>query len=167
MSTENKYNKNEALKKLKDLATSIDFTMMATNLSKKPIHAIPMSTKKVDDTGTIWFLSGADSEHNANIEKDSSVQLLYAKPGDMEFLSVYGVATITKDKAILKELYGKSDDAWFDGLEDPNLTAIKFKPESAQYWDTKSNKLVSLLKMGYAAVTGDKVELGETGSLNV
>ena len=156
MSTENLSN-TDAINKLKDLATSIDFAMMVTNLSNKPLDAIPMSTKKVDEVGNIWFLSGADSDHNANIAKDA----------DMQFLSVFGKAFVTRDKAILEELYSTTDDSWFDGVEDPNLTAIKFTPSQAQYWDTKNNKFVSLLKMGYAAVTGDKVDVGETGSLNL
>ncbi|MEZ7497078.1 pyridoxamine 5'-phosphate oxidase family protein [Leeuwenhoekiella aequorea] len=166
MSTENLSN-TDAINKLKDLATSIDFAMMVTNLSNKPLDAIPMSTKKVDEVGNIWFLSGADSDHNANIAKDADMQLLYAKPSDMQFLSVFGKAFVTRDKAILEELYSTTDDSWFDGVEDPNLTAIKFTPSQAQYWDTKNNKFVSLLKMGYAAVTGDKVDVGETGSLNL
>lgn len=166
MSTKNLSN-TEALKKLKELATSIDFAFMATDLNNQPIDAIPMSTKKVDDDGSIWFLSNANSDHNANIKRDSKVQLFYSKPGDFEFLSVYGEASITRDQAILDELYGKSDDAWFDGKDDPNLTAIQFKPLSAQYWDSKSNKLISLLKMAYGAVTGEKTELGKTGSLKV
>lgn len=166
MSTKN-LSSTEALKKLKELATSIDFAFMATDLSNQPIDAIPMSTKRVDDDGTIWFLSNANSDHNANIQKDAKVQLFYSKPGDFEFLSVYGEAGITRDRTILDELYGKSDDAWFDGKDDPNLTAIKFRPSSAQYWDSKSNKLVSLLKIAYGAVTGEKTDLGETGSLNV
>lgn len=166
MSTKNLYS-SEALEKLRKLATSIDFAFMATDLNKQPIDAIPMSTKKVDEDGSIWFLSNANSDHNANIQKDAKVQLFYSKPGDFEFLSVYGEADITRDKAILDELYGKSDDAWFEGKNDPNLTAIKFKPVSAQYWDSKSNKLVSLFKIAYGAVTGEKTELGETGSLKV
>lgn len=166
MSTENLKN-TEALKKLKKLATSIDFAFLATDLKNQPIDAIPMSTKRVDDDGSIWFLSNANSDHNANIQKDPKAQLFYSKPGDFEFLSVYGEAEITRDRTILDELYGKSDDAWFDGKDDPNLTAIKFRPISAQYWDSKSNKLVSLLKMAYGAVTGEKTDLGETGSLQV
>lgn len=48
----NLYDK-EAISKVKEMAEPIDFTMMATNLSQQPIHAIPMSTKKVDDNGFI------------------------------------------------------------------------------------------------------------------
>ncbi len=166
MSTEH-LSKAESLKKLKDLATSIDFAFLATDLQQQPLDAIPMSTKRVDDDGSIWFLSGANSDHNKNIQKDSKAQLFYSKPGDFQFLSVYGEAYITRERPILESLYGKSDDAWFDGVDDPNLTAIKFRPLSARYWDSKSNKIVSLLKIAYGAVTGQDTDLGETGSLTV
>lgn len=166
MSTKNLELK-EAREKLKELATDIDFCMMATNLGNKPLSVIPMSTKKVDDNGDIWFLSGADSDHNKDIERSNDVHLIYSKPGSMEFLSVYGKASITKDKQILKDLYGKSDDNWFDGLDDPNLTALQFNPSEAYYWDTKNNKFVTLFKMGVGAITGDQPDIGVSGKLNV
>ncbi len=165
MSTNNLNNK-EAQKKYKDLASSIDFAMMVTHLDQTPLHAIPMSTKKVDDNGTTYFLSNADSEHNSNIESDPRCQLLYSEKHSMEFLSVYGKAVISRDKALIHELYGSADDNWFEGKDDPNITVITFHPEEGQYWDSKSNALVSLFKMGYGAITGEKMDVGETGSLN-
>lgn len=166
MSIEN-LSHNEAKKKLKKLVEDIDFAMLGTNLSKLPISAIPMSTKEVDESGAIWFLSNRTSEHNTNIKADSKVQLFYSDPSDMEFISIYGTAEIILDKPRLQELYGKSDDAWFEGKDDPNLTGIKVIPKDAFYWDTKSNKYVSLLKMGIAAITGDKADVGERGKLNL
>ncbi len=164
MENKNLYNK-EAKEKIKELAEDIDFAMMATHLDSKPFHAIPMSTKKVDEDGNIWFLSGQDSEHNAFIKKDSNVVLLYSKPSDMSFLTVFGEAVIETNKHILENLYGKSDNMWFDGVDDPNLSAIKFKPKQAQYWEPKHNKLVTLFKFGVGAVTGEQQDLGNSGSL--
>ncbi len=166
MSTENLYNR-EAKEKIKELAESIDFTLMGTQLGQKPVTVVPMSTKKVDDNGSIWFLSGKDSGHNAHIGTEPHVQLFYTKPGSMEFLTVFGDAVVTTDKSILKELYGKSDDMWFEGLDDPNLTAIEVRPLDAYYWDSKHNKIVSLLKMGAGAITGEQPDLSEQGELEV
>ncbi|WP_010228979.1 pyridoxamine 5'-phosphate oxidase family protein [Gillisia marina] len=166
MSTEN-LDKKESLKKLRELVNDIDFCMMLTDLNSQPISAIPMSTKKVDESGNIWFLSGKDSEHNSNIAKDSKTQLLYSDKSDMEFISIYGSATIHTDKDTIHELYSKSDDAWFDDKNDPNITAIKFAPSEAYYWDTKQNKYIALLKMGIATITGDKADVGEKGKLNL
>ncbi len=166
MSKENLYN-DEAIKKVKEMAEDIDFAMMATNLEKTPIHMIPMSTKKVDDHGNIWFLSNKNSTHNENIMKDSSLHLIYSDTGDMQFLNVYGTATITTDRKMIDELYGSGDDAWFDGQDDPNITAISVKPTEAFYWDPKDNKLVTLVKMGVAAVTGDRPDLMDQGELKI
>lgn len=158
---------DEAKNKMKELVESIDFNMMATALTQLPIHAIPMSTKKVDNEGMIWFLSGKNSKHNANIQKDSSVHLFYAKPTAMEFLNIFGKATITQDRTIIHNLYQKSDDTWFDGKDDPNLTTIMVKPQDVYYWDTKNNMLVSLLKMGVSTITGKKQDLSEEDELRL
>jgi len=157
----------DAKDKLIELVNNIDFAMMETNLGAKPAHIIPMSTKKVDENGNIWFLSNKNSNHNKNIIKDSSVQLIYSKPSDMEFLTVYGIASITQDQSIIDNLYGKMDDTWFDGKEDPNITAISVDPKECYYWDTKNGKLITLFKMGVGAVTGEMQDISEHGKLDV
>lgn len=166
MAQKNLFNK-EALEKLKALAEGIDFTMMETNLTNKPSHVVPMSTKDVDLEGNIWFLSNKNSLHNSNIASDKDIQLIYAQPSSMEFLIVFGAASITSDKETIKQYYSKSDDAWFNGVEDPNITAIKVTPKEVQYWDTKNGMLVSLLKMAAGAITGKQQDLGEHGALKI
>lgn len=166
MSNENLYN-DEAKKKIKELAENIDFTMMATNLKETPLHMIPMSTKKVDEQGNIWFLSNKNSTHNENLLSNPNLHLIYSNKSDMQFLNIYGMATITTDRAIIDELYSKSDDTWFEGKDDPNVTAISVKPTEAYYWDPKSNTLVSLMKMGVGAITGNQPDLMNQGKINL
>lgn len=166
MSTDNLQN-HKAISKLKDLIEDVKVGMMLTDFSHSPISAIPMTTKKVDDDGTVWFFSGLSSEHNTNIAKNPHIQMLYSDPGDMKFLSAYGQAAIVTDTKILKDLYSKVDDAWFTGEDDPNLTAIKFTPEEAYYWDSKTNKYISLFKIGAAAINGGKPDVGEKGKLDL
>lgn len=164
MSTTNVYNEG-AKEKIKELAESIDMCMMGTNFKEQPLHVIPMSTKKVDDQGNIWFLSNKNSNHNAHIEKDARAQLIYTNPKGMEFMTLYGDAQIKIEKSILKDLYGKSDDAWFDGVDDPNLTAIQMVPSEGHYWDTKNGSLVALFEMGMAVITGEQTDLMEEGDI--
>lgn len=166
MSTENVYSE-EAKKKIKELAVSIDFAIMVTKLANKPNNMVPMSTKKVDDNGDIWFLSGKDSHHNINIINNNDLHLLYADKSAMQFLKVYGKAFISTDKGIIKELYQSSDDAWFKGPDDPNLTAIRVQPYHAFYWDPKDNILITLLKMAVGEVTGKEPDLMNEGELKV
>jgi general stress protein 26 len=166
MSTEN-LNKEESWKKLRELVDDIKVAMMVTGLEKRPINAIPMRTKKIDDKGNIWFVSANNSEHNKNLQINEQVHLLYSDPDDNEFVTLYGEAEITKDRKILDDLYSSTSDTWFDGVDDPNLTAVKVKPVEAYFWDSKTNKYVTLFKMGIGALTGEKQDVGEKGKLDL
>ncbi|MDC6351952.1 pyridoxamine 5'-phosphate oxidase family protein [Zeaxanthinibacter sp. PT1] len=166
MSQENLYNE-EARKKLKDMVDDIDFAMMETGLGQRPTHIIPMSTKKVDEDGKIWFLSNDNSEHNKNIHNDGYLQLIYSNPNEMEFLTIYGTAEISKDQNVLNELYSKADDTWFDGVEDPKLSAIRVTPKSAHYWDSQAGKFITLFKIGMGAISGNKQDVGREGDLHL
>lgn len=164
MSIKNLYDK-EAKNKIKELAESIDVGMLATNLGQKPFNTVPMSTKKVDHEGNIWFLSRRDSSHNKDIHQENHVQLIYSKPHSMQFLTVYAEAFIIRDSTIVEQLYNKSDDVWFNGKDDPNISAIMVKPIEAHYWNPKSNKLATLFKIGVRTVTGIKTDIGKEGKL--
>lgn len=156
------------MKKRKELGEGIDFAMMQTNLMVTPSHSIPMGTKEVDEEGFIWFLNNKNSmTHNRHLISDKSIQSMYSKPSAMEFMTVYGHAFITTDRAVLEPFYRKSEDTWFKGMDDPNLTAIKVVPEDAHYWETKNGKLVRLVKLGVGVLTGKTQDLGEEGDLEI
>ena len=167
MITENLINQ-EALKKMKDLIENIKIAFLLTNLNKHPINAVPMTTKKVDDNGNILFLSRLNSEHNINIANSPEVQLLYGHPSDLDFISIYGHASIIYDKKIIKELYTSEDDAWINDENDPNLTVLKIIPQEAYFWDSKENTFNKLFKRGMAAVKGEKPDTTDKkGKINL
>jgi len=143
------------MKKRKELGEGIDFAMMQTNLMVTPSHSIPMGTKEVDEEGFIWFLNNKNSmTHNRHLISDKSIQSMYSKPSAMEFMTVYGHAFITTDRAVLEPFYRKSEDTLFKGMDDPNLTAIKVVPEDAHYWETKNGKFSAPSKIGCRGFDG-------------
>lgn len=59
-------------------------------------------------------------------------------------------------------------EAWFEkGKEDPNIRVLKVSGKNARYWDTKSNKLVTFLKVAASAISGTKLDLGRSGELDL
>lgn len=156
----------EAKKKFREMVDEIKTTMFVTNLSKKPLDAAPMYTKKVDESGNLWFLSSKNSDHNHNLLQDSSCQLFFSD-GKSNFLSVYGSAEIIDNGDTIESLYSKMDNAYFDGPDDPQIRAIKFSPSEAAYWSADGGKLVTLFKMGVAAVTGKSQDLGTSGKMDL
>jgi general stress protein 26 len=127
-----------------------------------------MSTQKVDDEGNIWFMSSIKSGKNSEIEENNQVQLFYSNPSSYEFLSVYGTATIHTDREKIYEMWTPFAKAWFkDGKDDDDISLIKVAPQSSYYWDTKNNKMISMIKMLAAIVTGSAPNDGVEGTLNV
>lgn len=158
----------EGIEKMKDLAEDVRICMFCTSSDSLPFTTRPMATSKVDDDGTIWFLSSKDSEKNTEITENSKVQLIYSKPEDSKFLSVYGTAKIKTNQAKIDELWNPLAKAWFtEGKEDPNISVICFTPQSAQYWDTVHGKVISLISIAASAITGTSHDDGIEGHIKL
>jgi general stress protein 26 len=160
--------REEAKKKLKEMAEGIDFCMFCTKLGHFPFDSVPMSTREVDKDGNIWFMSKLTSDKNKAIMEDNRVQLLYALPGKSHFLSVSGRAKVLKDEEKTEELWTNFAKAWFtEGKNDPELTLLKVEPESAHYWDTKHGKMIAMVIYATAAITGKEFDDGVEGQIKV
>ncbi|WP_144283730.1 pyridoxamine 5'-phosphate oxidase family protein [Chryseobacterium echinoideorum] len=157
MSTEN-LSRTDAAKKIKELSEKAKFCMFCTELENLPINTRPMSLQETDDEGNLWFISSDASNKNFQIKEDKRVQLMFMNNSDSEYLSVFGDATIYKDRATIEDKWSSMANAWFDGKDDPNVSIIRVTPTDTYYWDTKAGKLVSLLSFAAAAITGNKTD---------
>ena len=155
---------NEAIEKFKELVGHESTCLFTTQLTRIPLTTRPMAIQKVDDKGHFWFLSAHDSDKNREIAADPRVQLFISNPSNYEFLSIFGYATYSRDRQKIDELWNDIAKAWFpEGKDDPRITVIKFEPEQGFYWDTKSGKLVSLIKIAASALTGRTFQEGVEG----
>jgi len=160
--------RGDSVKKLKELAEDIGVCMFCTNTEHTPFQTRPMTTQQVDEEGTIWFFSSSESEKNFEIKKDERVQLIFSKVSNSHYLSVSGIANISRDNKKIDELWNKLAEAWFKGGKtDPDLTVISVKPEEAYYWDTKNGKVISLIKIAVSAVSGKQMGGGVEGQLKL
>jgi general stress protein 26 len=160
---------SEAGKKIKELVDQSNTCYFCTKLTAgEPLKTRPMSVQKVDEAGNLWFLSANDSHKNADIAVDNHVQLLFQGSQHSDFLSLYGVATISTDKQLIKELWEPILKTWFtEGVDDPRITVIKVDAEQGYYWDTKHGNAVAFLKMAAGAVLGKTLDDSIEGKLAV
>jgi general stress protein 26 len=164
----NDLRKEEAIAKLQELAKDINVCMFCTDLDQQPFSTRPMAVREVDERGNLWFISSASSHKNSEIKEDENVQLIFSKPSSTQFLSLYGKATIYRDQEKIKELWSPIANAWFEeGKNDPDVTVIEVNPAEAYYWDTPNGKMITLLKIATAAVTGKAMDTGEQGRLEI
>lgn len=128
----------------------------------------PMSVQQVDAQGNLWFLSADDSYKNEELARNPAVELFFQGSPHSDFLHLKGVATVSKDKAKIKELWEFVIKTWFtEGVDDPRITVIKVSPVSGYYWDTKHGNAIAGVKMLTGALIGKTLDDSIEGSLSV
>ncbi len=169
--SEKDYSGKEGLKKIAELVKGIKFTMLTTVLEDGTLHARPMATQDLDEDtfdGDIYFVTRGDSPKAEEIREDQNVLLSYSDADDGKFISVQGVASLSKDKALIHKYWNASYKAWFpEGENDPAITVIKVRVTGAQYWEANSSRIVRLGQIAIAAITGGKTDVGDTGKIAV
>ena len=155
----------DAIRKLKKLAEGAETCFFCTSSAGS---ARPMSVRYVDEEGSLWFLSAADSRKNAEIAVDPRVKLYFQGDAHSEFLSIDGVASISRDKGRIRDLWHFMLKNWFtEGEHDPRITVIKVVPTSVYYWDTRHGKAVSGAKILVGAVIGMTLDDTIEGRLQI
>jgi general stress protein 26 len=160
--------KQEALKKLKELVGEVRVGMLATIGENGSLNSRPMQTIEVDPEGNLWFFTNEYSGKVEDVSKENAVYVMYSHPGKNTYLHIKGTATIVTDKAKMKELWSPVVKAWFPGgLEDPALSLLKVDTSEASYWDSSSSKFVVFFNMLKAISKGETPDEGEFGKLDV
>ncbi len=159
----------EAIEKVRVLVKKASTCFFCTKINThESFSTRPMSVQKIDDEGNLWFLSAIDSNKNAELTVDPSVQLLFQGSDYSDFLNIYGTTEITQDKAIIKELWQPIVKTWFtEGVDDPRITVIKVIPTNGCYWDTKHNMAVGMVKRLIGAALGKTMDDSIEGTIKI
>jgi general stress protein 26 len=142
-----------------DLMKKIGFAMLVTRDGSK-LRARPMAAYLERDQNAICFLTDARRHKDDEIARDPNVNLAFANTGDQKYVSVTGTATISNDRARIRQLFSTPAKAWWDSAEDPNIRVLKVVPDDAEFWDSPGT-VISYVKMAAAAVTGTRPDLGD------
>src|SRR6187455_304696 len=112
-STIKNLNQQEAIDKFKELVKHESTCLFTTRLTEVPLTTRPMAVQEVCDQGNFWFLSPSDSDKNMEIENDPRVQLFISNTSNYEFLSVYGRASVSRDREKIDKYWNEIAKAWF------------------------------------------------------
>jgi general stress protein 26 len=152
----------ESVAKVAELLKDVRICMLTTENSEGRLHSRPMATQDADFDGDIWFLTRDDSGKVSEIRHASEVNLSYSNPKTAKYVSISGVAELSKDRTMIKQLWSPLYKAWFpDGEDDPRITVLRVRAKEAEYWEASSSALVRGAKYVLAAVTRGGVQVGE------
>ena len=157
----------EAVLKLQELTRNAETGFLQTHLDRVPCSGRPMVIVSTDDEGCLWFFSRSSSRKNSEIIENSQVQVICTRPRFSEFLSIFGTATILRDKEKIKELWRPMLKLWLEDRDHPDVTLICVKPLEVHYWDSSHNTAGMILKNVVGALTGAALNGDVQGALKV
>jgi general stress protein 26 len=152
----------DVIQHLDQLIKGIKVAMMTTVEEDGCLRSRPMWTHDRDFDGELWFFTREHTPKVGEVERDHHVSLAYADPTRERYVSVSGRGRLVLDKQKARELWNPTLRAWFpQGLDDPELALLCVRVEKAEYWDTPSSRMVQLVGLVKATLTGQKYEPGD------
>lgn len=147
--------------KVNEMIEGIRFGMFTTLTEEGALHSRPMAAQELDANNALWFMTSSQSGKVKAIAHDKQVNVAFGSPSKNEFLSLAGTAQVLVDKEKIKELWSPAYLAWFPkGVDDPDICLIRVDVETAEYWDSPSSKVVYLIGLAKAAMTGQPYKAG-------
>jgi general stress protein 26 len=157
------------LDKLYSHIDDIEIAMMTTRRADGHLQARAMATQKHVDGADLWFVTLEDTPKLQDLAADPHVNLSYYKDRTREWVSVSGLARITRDRAKIHELYAPDWKAWFPKgddprhgtADDPRMVLIGVDVHTAVFLEVNKPQPVVLFEIAKGLLTGSTPELGE------
>jgi general stress protein 26 len=155
----------EAIDRVWELAKDIDVCMFVT-WDGEYTRARPLSARVHREENAIHFLVNADGAKNDQLERFPKVTMAWSNNSGYKYVTISGHAKVSNDRPTIERLWEKTDKAWWNNAQDPEIRLITVVPDEAELWDSPG-KLVATAKMVMAAVTGTKPDVGENAKVDL
>lgn len=159
-------------KELADLYKMIeelDTAMLTTRRRDGHMVSRAMANQKHAPGADLWFVTIEGAAKLDDLAYDPHVNLAYYKDRTREWVSVAGLARVSRDRNIIHELYAPDWKIWFpeEGdprhgtADDPRMVLIGVDVHSAVYLEVNKPQPVVLYEIAKGWVTGSEPEIGE------
>ncbi len=154
---------NAELTQLGGLIENMSVAMLTNIHGDGALVSRPMSPLEMDADGVIWFFVDATTTSNARLK---AVNLSFSDEGAGTYVSISGRGELDMDRERMHRLWTPSAKPWFpDGPSSPDLALLKVVPNAAEYWDAPHGRMVRMLVMAAAIVTGEPLVTGDHDTL--
>ena len=162
------------LDELYALIDGIEIAMFTTRRADGQLVSRPMATQERVTGTDLWFATDVSSHKLEDLAHDAHVNLAYYNLKSREWVSVSGVAQVTQDRNLIKELYKPDWKAWFGdeggnrdgGSDDPRIALILVEAQSVEYMVSTKPKPVVLFEIARGMVTGTPPDVAEQRRLD-
>jgi general stress protein 26 len=160
---------SKKIDELSDLIEGIETAMFTTRRPNGQLVSRPMQTQDRIEGCDLWFVTDAETHKLDELALDPHVNCAYYNNKSREWVSVAGVAHVSKNRNRIRQLYKEDWKAWFGdeggerdgGPNDPRLALIMIETESATYMKVNKPRPIVLFEVLKAMVTGSRVDIGD------
>ncbi len=157
------------LEKFYALVDQIEIAMMTTRRPDGHLESRAMANQKRAEGADLWFVTAEGTGKLRDLQSDPHVNLSYYKDRTREWISVSGLATISRDRQKIHELYAADWKAWFPDEgdprhgtpEDPRFVLIGVDVHAAVFLEIDEPQPVVLYEVVKGWVTGNMPDVGE------
>ena len=161
------------LDKFYALVDDIKVAMMTTRRPDGHLESRAMATQKRATGADLWFVTAEGTAKLRDLAADPHVNLSYYKDDTREWISVSGVATVSRDRGKIHELYAPDWKFWFQAEgdprhgtpDDPRFVLIGVDVHAAVFLEVNKPKPIVLFELVKGWLTGQTPEIGETHRL--
>lgn len=126
----------------------------------------PMTHSTDPEDGNLWFLTAKDTDAAAAASAGEKSRYVVSNDSEGIYADIHGTLSVSHDRAILEEVWSPIASAWFaDGINDPDIVLVCFRPASAEVWLGPESGLEGLFALAKAKLTGTTEDMGRQFSL--
>lgn len=159
---------SDDLQKLYEMIDELGTAMLTTRRRDGHMVSRAMAAQKRVPGADLWFVTTEGTGKLAEIEHDPHVNLAYYKDRTREWISVSGLAKISRDRQTIKALYQTDWKAWFPDegdprhgtADDPRMVLIGVDVHSAVFLEVNKPQPVVLFEIVKGWMTGSDPDIG-------
>jgi len=157
------------LEQFYSMVDDIEVAMMTTRRPDGHLESRAMATQRRAAGADLWFVAADGTRKVRDLEADPHLNLAYYKDRTREWISVSGLAMLTRDRDKIRELYAEDWKMWFadDGdprhgtPEDTRLVLIGVEIHAASFLELGKPQPVVLFELVKGFLTDETPDLGE------
>lgn len=152
------------------LVERIGIGMLATRAQDGHWVSRPVEPRMIDGRfdGDLWILTSASSHKVAEIRAHPRVNLSLASPRDNRYVSISGRAVVRRDRARIARLWTARQRVYYPGgPEDPDLTLVRLRVDTVEYWDGPASWLGKAVRFALAAALRNADGMGDNRTVSV
>jgi len=160
---------SKKIDELYDLIEGIETAMFTTRRPTGQLVSRPMATQDRIEGADLWFVTNAETHKLDELALDPHVNCSYYNNRTHEWVSVSGLARVSKNRARIRQLYKENWKAWFGdeggdhdaGPNDPRIALILVEAELATYMKVNKSRPIILFETLKGIVTRSRPSVGE------